>query len=67
MNALNIVRTVISLFILLLIGVSVAGWVWTGRHQTASQASASHVVLTLGALAAVVGLLTLWRPRRPSK
>lgn len=66
MDARNIVRTTISLFILVLIGTSAAGWIWTRRHQPAAQAGASHVVLTLGALAGVAGLVALWRPGRPN-
>ena len=61
---MNIVRLVISLFILVLIGVSVVGWVWTGAHQSASQSAASRVVLTLGVLAGVIGLVALWRTER---
>jgi uncharacterized membrane protein len=60
-RAMNAVRIAISLFILVLIGVSVVGWVWTGHHQSASQSEASRVVLTLAALAGVAGLVALWR------
>jgi hypothetical protein len=60
-RAMNAVRIVISLFILVLIGVSVVGWVWTGHHQSASESEASRVVLTLAALAGVAGLVALWR------
>jgi hypothetical protein len=60
---LNIVRIVISLFILVLIAVSAVGWIWTGSHQPPSQSEASRVVLTLGALAGVAGLAALWRTR----
>jgi hypothetical protein len=63
---MNIVRIVISVFILVLIGVSLLGWVWTGTHQSASQAAASRMVLTLGVLAGVIGLVALWRPERRS-
>ena len=58
---MHIVRITISLFILVLVGVAVVGWVWTGHHQSASQSEASRVVLTLAALAGVAGLVTLWR------
>jgi hypothetical protein len=58
---MNAVRIAISLFILVLIGVSVVGWVWTGHHQSPSQSEASRVVLTLAALAGVAGLAALWR------
>ena len=61
-RAIHAVRITISLFILVLIGVSVVGWVWTGHHQSASQSEASRVVLTLAALAGVTGLVALWRP-----
>jgi hypothetical protein len=58
---MNAVRIVISLFILVLILISVVGWVWTGHHQSATQSEASRVVLTLAALAGVAGLVALWR------
>ena len=58
---MTLVRLAISLFVLLLIAVSVVGWTWTGRHQPASQAAASRVVLTLGILAGVIGLAAIWR------
>ena len=60
-DARAVVRLVISLFVLLLIGVSSVGWVWTGAHQAAPLATASRVVLTLGILAGIVGLGALWR------
>jgi hypothetical protein len=67
MDARNIIRIVISLFIAVLIAVSVVGWIWTGSHQQASQAAASRMVLTLGVLAGVVGLTALWRPTPPTQ
>ena len=60
---MNVVRIAISLFILLLIGVSLVGWAWTNAHMPASQAEAGRAVLALGMLAGVVGLGALWRPR----
>jgi hypothetical protein len=63
---MNIVRIAISLFILVLIVVSASGWIWTGSHQTASQAAASRIVLGLCILAGLVGLTALWRTR-PTK
>ena len=58
---MTIVRIVISAFIAVLIAVSTIGWIWTGSHQTPSQAAASRVVLTLGVAAGIVGLVVLWR------
>jgi hypothetical protein len=61
----NAIRVAASLFILVLIGLSAMGWMWTGTHQAPAQALAARVVLALGALAGVIGLLALWRwPRR---
>jgi hypothetical protein len=60
---MNAIRIAISLFILVLIAVSAAGWIWTGAHQTASQSAASHIVLALDVLAGVIGLIALWRTR----
>ena len=62
---MNAIRIAISLFIVVLIALAILGWIWTGSHQAAAQAVASRVVLTLAALAGVIGLATLWRvPRR---
>jgi hypothetical protein len=55
------IRLAASLFILVLIGLSAMGWVWTGSHQPPDQALAGRTVLALGALAGVVGLVALWR------
>lgn len=59
------VRIAISLFILVLITLSVMGWIWTGAHQPPGLMEAGRTVLALGALAGVIGLVTIWRaPRR---
>ena len=61
--AVKTIRLAISLFILVLIAVSAAGWVWTGLRQTASQSAGSDVVIGICILAGVVGLIALWRAR----
>lgn len=58
------IRLAASLFILVLIGMSAMGWVWTGAHQPPDQALAARTVLVLGALSGVAGLIALWRWRR---
>jgi hypothetical protein len=58
------IRLAASLFILVLIGLSAMGWVWTGAHQPPDQALAARTVLMLGALSGVAGLIALWRWRR---
>ena len=60
MRAVNVIRTAISFFILVVIGLAVTGWMWTGTHQTPAQARASHVVLALAILAGLIGLRALW-------
>ncbi len=63
MIARNVARAAISFFIVLVMALIAAGWVWTGRNQPPSQAGASHVVLALGALAGLLGLAAVWRPQ----
>lgn len=59
------IRLLISAFVAVLFAVLLRGWVWTAGHQTAAQAAASHVVLSLGLAAGVIGLYAIWRPARP--
>jgi hypothetical protein len=59
--AMTFIRVAMSVFVLLLISVSLAGWIWTGSHQPPAQAIASRTVLTLGMAGGLVGLFTIWR------
>lgn len=63
MDAMNAVRLAISVFVIVLIGVSASGWIWAGSHQSPVQSTASRVVLTLCIVAGVIGLRALWRTR----
>jgi hypothetical protein len=63
MVAMNVVRLAISIFILIVICLAVAGWFWTGSHQTAAQSAGSRTVLGLSVLAGIAGLAALWRTR----
>ncbi len=58
---MTVIRVAASIFILILIGLSAMGWIWTGAHQPPAQALAARTVLVLGALAGVAGLVALWR------
>lgn len=58
---MRLVRVAISAFILVVVLTLVAGWIWTGSHQPASQSAASRLVLALGMAACVVGLTSIWR------
>src|ERR1044072_2119747 len=60
-TAVIAIRLTASIFILILIGLTAMGWVWTGTHQPAAQAAAARIVLALAALAGIGGLVALWR------
>jgi len=59
--AMQAIRIAISLFVGVLIAISVLGWRWTSAHQTAAQSTASHLALGLAIVAGVVGVLAIWR------
>jgi hypothetical protein len=61
---MNVIRSLISVFIVLLLVSVAAGWGWTADHQSGGLATASNVVLGLSAIAGIVGLIVLWKPRR---
>jgi hypothetical protein len=48
-------------FILVLLYLCAAGWIWTGRHQPPAKAVASHVVLGIAILSGMAGLVGVWR------
>jgi hypothetical protein len=60
---MNVVRVVISLFILVLIALSVGGLIWAGDQPSLQSPVGCRVVLTVTGLAGVGGLVVLWRPR----
>lgn len=64
---MHLIRSVISLFILLLLVSVVAGWRWTTSHQPASQANASHLVLGASAAAGVFGLAVIWMRKQDGR
>ena len=61
MNARNIIRIAISLFIAVLVAVSALGWIWVGARLSPAQAVAGRVVLAAGVIAAGFALSVLWR------
>jgi membrane protein YdbS with pleckstrin-like domain len=64
----TVIRIVCSFFVLLVIVIAIAGWLWTTQHQPPAQAFASHVVLAASALASCGGLCAVWRrPRDPGQ
>jgi hypothetical protein len=63
---MNAVRSVISIFLILLIGVSIAGWVWSGDLPAKGMMGA-RLVLAVCGLSAIGGLSLIWSARRPSQ
>jgi membrane protein YdbS with pleckstrin-like domain len=63
MTAMNVVRIVITAFVVVLIAVAASGWLWAGSHQPAPQAMASRVVLALSVLAGIIGVKAVWAHR----
>jgi hypothetical protein len=57
------IRLAISVFLLILVVLSVMGWVWSGTNQPAPLAAAARLVLLIGGLAGVGGLAAIWRRR----
>jgi hypothetical protein len=62
-TAMNSIRLAITVFIMVLIATATTGFVWVGRHQTASQATASRTVLLLCIAAGLIGVRNIWRSR----
>lgn len=63
MKAETVIRVAISSFIFVLLGVVTMGWQWAARNLAAGPLLAGRVVLALSAVAGIVGLVALWRPR----
>jgi membrane protein YdbS with pleckstrin-like domain len=55
------VRIGITAFVTLLLIIVALGWVWTARHQPPPLRTASHVVLTIAALAGMFAVARIWR------
>jgi tellurite resistance protein TehA-like permease len=51
----------ITLFILVLLGTVVLGWMWTNTHQPPPLRTASHTVLGIAALAGFFAVAKIWR------
>lgn len=59
------VRIAITSFILILLTVVALGWRWTDGHQPPPLRMASHVVLSLAALAGIFAIAKIWRDDPP--
>jgi len=59
---MNAVRSVISVFLLILLALAVAGFVWAGG-QPSPKREGARVALTLCGLLSVGSMALLWRPQ----
>lgn len=62
---MNAVRSVISVFLLALIGVVIAGWIWAGG-QPSPKLEGARFVLALCGLMSAGALVLLWRAKDPA-
>jgi hypothetical protein len=56
------VRISITVFVVALLYLTIAGIVWTSQNQAPAQATASAIVLSIGALFGVGALVVVWWP-----
>ena len=61
---MNLVRSVISFFLVLLVAVSVAGWIWAGGLPQEKMMGARFVLAVCG-LGSVGALSLLWTAKVP--
>lgn len=61
---MNLVRSVISVFLIALLLLSVAGWIWAGGQPSPNREGA-RVVLAICGLSSVGSLGLLWSIRQP--
>jgi hypothetical protein len=61
---MTIVRLLISAFIVVLIVIAAAGWIWTGEHMPTDQMLWGRAALAGCVVAGVVGLAAVWKDRR---
>ncbi|MEO7272274.1 MAG: hypothetical protein ABIX28_06130 [Vicinamibacterales bacterium] len=60
------VRLAITAFVGLLLIIVTLGWLWTARHQPAPLSRASHIVLTIAAVAGLFAVARIWRDDAPA-
>ena len=61
MSIKTLVRMAITSFVLALLATVTLGWIWTATHQPPPLRTASHLVLSIAALAGIFALAKIWR------
>lgn len=63
---MNLIRSVISLFLLVVLGLSIAGWFWAGSQPSVYVSVGARVVLVPCAAMSLASIILLWRVKRPA-
>jgi len=61
---MNLVRSTISFFLVILVALCVLGWIWVGGHFTEKLAGA-RCVLAICGLSSLGALTLLWTAKHP--
>jgi hypothetical protein len=61
---MNLIRSIISVAMLILLALSIAGWVWAGG-QPSPKKQGARFVLALCGVSAVGGMGLLWSAKQP--
>lgn len=59
---MNLIRSIISVFLAILVVISIAGWFWTGG-QSSPKMGGARLVLALCGLSSLACLWLLWSAR----
>lgn len=63
---MNLIRTLMTIFLITVVGISIAGWIWAGDLPVAKLTGA-RVVLALCALMAAGAIAMIWHERTPEQ
>lgn len=63
---MNIIRAVMSVFLLVLLGLSIAGWFWAGDQPTRYASVGARIAVVLCGLMAIGGMALIWSIKRPA-
>lgn len=62
---MNLIRSLMSVFLLLLLAVSVAGWFWAEQGMKPELLAGGRAVLAACGLSALLALWLIWRFKQP--
>jgi hypothetical protein len=62
---MNLIRSAMSVFLLVVLGLVIAGWVWAGKQPTTYVSTGGRGAVFLCGLVAVGALGLIWSVKRP--